>query len=410
MGKNFITGLDVGTSAIKVVVAEKKKGRLNLQAVFREPSLGIRKGAITDLTEAAQAVGRALSQVRSISRSALKNIYVNIGTPQVGVQGSKGFVAVSRADNEIYKDDIDRVIRASQAISLGPNRMVIHTIAREYIIDGVGEIQDPLGLNGNRLEVNCLIVDIFAPQVKNLMKVIELTGGEVGGVVFAPLVSSRAVLTKVQKDLGVVLIDIGAGTTGVTVYEEGKLLTVANFPVGAGNISTDLAVGLKMPVAQAEIMKLNYGHAVAREVGTKETIALAKFVPEMEGNISRRFVAEIVEARLTEIFEFVNNELKLLGKAGKLAGGVVLVGGGAKLPGLSLLCKQELKLFSQVGFATDERWAMGSDDLTEFVEDPEYVNALGLALWGADQEDWHPAVVSVGMGRKIKRFFSYFSP
>ena len=410
MGKNFITGLDIGTSSIKVAIVEKKGDRLNLKAVFKEPSLGMRKGAICDLTESAQAVGRVLSQVKGISRSALKNIYVNIGTPQVRVQGSKGFIAVSRADSEIYKDDIDRAIRAAQAINIGPNRMVIHTIAREYIIDGVGEILDPLGLNGNRLEVNCLIIDAFSPHVKNLMKVIELVGGEVGGMVFTPLASARSVLSKVQRDLGVALIDIGSGTTGLSVYEEGKLLGVSNFPAGAGNISNDLAIGLKVPVAQAEMVKLNYGHAIAKEVGSRESIELAKFMPETEGNVSRRFVAEIVEARLAEIFEFVNNELKLLGKAGKLAGGAVLVGGGAKLPGLTELCKKELKLFSQIGMTAGDKWMMESGDFSEYVEDPEYVNALGLSLWGADQEDWHPTVSPAGIARKLKRFFSYFSP
>ena len=139
------------------------------------------------------------------------------------------------------------------------------------------------------------------------MKVIELVGGEVGGMVFTPLASARSVLSKVQRDLGVALIDIGSGTTGLSVYEEGKLLGVSNFPAGAGNISNDLAIGLKVPVAQAEMVKLNYGHAIAKEVGSRESIELAKFMPETEGNVSRRFVAEIVEARLAEIFEFVNS-------------------------------------------------------------------------------------------------------
>ena len=411
MGKNFIVGLDLGTSSIKVAIAEKRKGAPVLRAVFKESSLGFQRGSIFDLTEASQAIGRALNEVKKVSRGALKNVYVNIGTPQVKVQSSKGVVAVSRADNEIYKDDVDRVIRASQAINLGVNRTIVHTVTRDFMIDGIGDIADPMGLSGNRLEVNTLVVDAFTPHVKSLMKVIDLVGGEIGGLVFTPLASSRSVLSKVQKDLGTVLVDIGFGTTGVSVYEENKLLNLGKFPVGAGNITKDIAVGLKIPIEAAENLKLNYGYALARDVGSKETIELKKIWPDAQGSVSRRFVAEIIEARLAEIFEFVNNELKLLGKAGKLPGGVVLVGGGSKMPGITELAKQELKLFSQVGLVNqDEEWLKHSAEFAKYVEDPEYVNALGLVLWGADQEKWVGESGPMDVLGKLKKYWSYFKP
>ncbi len=409
MGKNFIVGLDLGTSSIKVAIAEKRKGAPALRAVFKENSLGFQRGSIFDLTEASQAIGRVLNEVRKISRGALKNVYVNIGTPQVKVQNSKGVVAVSRADNEIYKDDVERVVRASQAINLGVNRTIIHTVTRDFMIDGIGDIADPLGLSGNRLEVNTLVVDAFTPHVKSLIKVIDLVGGEIGGLVFTPLATGRSVLSKVQKDLGTVLVDIGFGTTGVSVYEENKLLNLVKFPVGAGNISKDLAVGLKIPIEAAENLKLNYGYALARDVGLKETIELKKIWPDAQGSVSRRFVAEIIEARLAEIFEFVNNELKLLGKAGKLPGGVVLVGGGSKMPGITELAKQELKLFSQVGLINqEEAWLKHSSEFAQYIEDPEYVNALGLVLWGADQEKWIGESGPMGLLGRFKKIWSYF--
>lgn len=413
-GKNFIVGLDIGTSSIKAGVVENGKSGPILRALFKEVSLGLQRGSIFDMTEASQSIGRVLGEVRKINRGAVKNIYVNVGTPQVKVQGSRGVVAVSRADNEIYKDDVDRVIRASQAINLAPNRMIIHTLTKDYIIDGVGDIFDPLGLSGNRLEVNSLVVDAFTPHIKSLMKVIELVGGEIGGVVFTPLAGSRSVLSRVQKDLGTVLVDIGAATTGMSIYEENRLVNLAKFPVGAANISKDLAVGLKIPVEAAENLKLNYGYALARDVSAREMIELKKFSPEASGSISRRFVAEIIEARLAEIFEFVNNELKLLGKTGKLPGGVVLVGGGAKLPGITELARQELKLFSQVGLANQEDWIKASPEFLEKAEDPEFVNALGLLLWGVDQENWRPTNLRGGggesLGRRVKNFLGYFKP
>jgi len=408
MSSRFVTGLDIGTSSIKVAVAENAGGRPVLRAIFKEPSAGLRKSAIVDLADASPAVARALSEVKKVAKGALKSIYVNIGTPQVKVQPSRGIVAVSRADSEIYQDDIDRVIKASQAVNIAPNRMIVHNITREYIVDGVGDIIDPLGLSGNRLEVASLIVDAFTPHVKSIMRVVELGGGRIAGLLFDPLVASRAALSRSQKDLGVALVDIGAGTTSMTVYEENKLVDVSVFPVGAGNITNDLAVGLRIPVEAAESLKVHYGYAVAHDINAKENVDLKKYITDGRGAISRRFIAEIVESRLAEIFEFVNNELRLAGKVGQLPGGVILVGGGAKLPGLTELAKQELKLFSQIGLASLEEWGEGTAKFTETFEDPEYVNVLGLVLSGTDQEAWRSAKSSSPWN--LKNLFRYFAP
>ena len=388
MSSNFITGLDIGTSSLKVVVAENKGGHPILRLVFKEPSAGMRKGTIVDLAEASQAINRALAKVKKLSKAAVKNVYINIGTPQAKSQVSRGIVAVSRADTEIYRDDVDRAVKASQAVNLSPNRTIIHNVTREFVVDGVGDIPDPQGLSGSRLEVQSLVIDAFSPHVKSLVKAVELAGGEMAGLVFSPLVASRAALSRSQKDLGVALVDVGFGTTGLAIYEESKLLSAVKFPVGASNISNDLAVGLKMPVPAAENLKLNYGYALARDVGHKESIDLKKFYPEAKGTVSRRFVAEIIESRLAEILDFVNNELKLLGDRGKLPGGVVLVGGGAKMPGLSDLVKQELKLPSQVGLPVGDEWKSEDANSDEFLEDPEFINALGLVLWGTDSDGW----------------------
>jgi cell division protein FtsA len=405
LGSTHIVGLDIGTSSVKVVIAENRGGRPALHSVFKEQSAGMRKGAITDLAETSAAVSRALAEARKLSKTGLKNIYVNIGTHQAKSQNSRGIVAVSRADSEIYQDDIDRVIKASQAINLSPNRMIVHNVTREYIVDGVGDIADPLGLSGNRLEVNSLIIDAFAPHVKSVMRAVELAGGRISGMVFNPLAASRSVLTKHQKDLGVVLVDIGFGTTSMSVFEENKLVGVTVFPVGAGNVTNDLAVALRIPVGAAEGIKVNYGYAVAGDVNAKETIDLRKFAPEAKGMVSRRFVAEIIEMRLAEIFEFVNNELRLLKKVGQLAGGVVLVGGGAKMPGITELAKQTMKLSSQIGFSGNEEWSDDRAVFSETFEDPEYVSALGLALWGADKENWAAKGTGSWNARNLIKYF-----
>ncbi len=315
---DIVTGLDIGTASIKSVVAEIQNRKPVILHVGESACEGIRKGAIVDLSEVSQSIHKELADARRISKSAVKNVYVSIGTAQTKMQTSRGIVAVSRADAEIYQDDVDRVVRASQAVNLPQNRTIIHTLTREFMVDGVGDIIDPLGLSGSRLEVQSLIIDAFSPHIKNLIRAVELAGGEVAGLVFAPLVAARAALSKRQKELGTALIDIGFGTTGLSVYEENRLLGVAKFPVGAGNVSNDLAVGIKVPVAAAEEIKLHYGYALSREVNQKESVELKKFVEDAKGTVSRRFVAEIIESRLEEIFDLVNAELKIMQRFGEL--------------------------------------------------------------------------------------------
>ena len=408
MGSNFITGLDVGTSSIKVAIAENKNGKAFLRGIFKEPSSGLRKGAIVDLAEVSQAISRAISNVKKISKAAAKNIYVNIGTPQVKIQQSRGIVAVSRADNEIYQDDIEKVKKASQAINLPPNRTIIHNVTREFIVDGVGDILDPIGLSGSRLEVNSLVMDAFSPHIKNLSRVVELAGGEISGLVFSPLVASRAALSRAQKELGTVLIDVGSGTTGMSVYEENKLIGVAKFPLGSANVSNDLAVGLKIPVSAAESLKLGYGYALAKDVSIKDHVDMKKFYPEAKGPASRKFISEIIEVRLAEILDFVNNELKLLGKYGNLPGGAVLVGGGAKIPGLTDLVRQELRVPSQIGLPIEDDWQLSNESLREPLEDPEYIVSLGLVLYGMDGEGWQ--IKNPLSQLSIRNALKYFIP
>ncbi len=388
MGSDFVVGLDIGTASIKLIVAENKGGKPQIRAAHREIAAGLRKGTIVDLPEASSALARAFADVRKLSKSALNNIYVGVGTHQTKAQSSRGIVAVSRADSEIYEDDIDRVVKASQAVIVAPNRVTVHNVTREFIIDGVGDIIDPLGLSGSRLEVDSIVIDAFAPHVKNVMRIVELTGGRISGLVSNPVAASRAALSKRQKELGVVLIDIGAGTTSVSVYEENKLLHCAILPVGAGNITNDIAVGLKIAPAAAEALKLHYGHAMSSEISSKETIDMRKFTQEGKNTVPRRFVAEIIEARLTELFEEVSKELRAIKKEGRLAAGVVLVGGGARMPGITDLAKEELRLTAQTGSSVPEEWSPEQAPFIEYFEDPEFVTAAGLVLWGADKSGW----------------------
>src|SRR3989338_11491193 len=210
MAQQQILVLDIGSETIKAVVAEPtSEGKILLKAGFRKPSRGLRKGVVVDMENATNTVGGLLDKVRETSKSALKNIYLRVGGSDVRVQSSRGITAVSRANSEIYRDDVDRVVQASEAVNLPSNRMILHTIKKEFIVDGVGDIQDPLGMVGGRLEVVSYIIDVFQPAVRNLIKCVEIAGGSISTLIFNPIASALSVLTPAQRELGGVLVDIG---------------------------------------------------------------------------------------------------------------------------------------------------------------------------------------------------------
>ncbi|MFH1189042.1 MAG: cell division protein FtsA [bacterium] len=381
MAQKQVLGLDVGSRTIKAVIAERKEGgKIQITDYIVGESRGIRKGIVVDMDEATAALNTVFTEVKRLSKGALKNIYLGVGCSDVQAQISRGIVAVSRANSEIHLDDVTRVLQASEAVNLSANRTILHTITREFIVDGIGDIQDPLGMVGSRLEVMSVVVDIFQPAIRNIMKCIEVSGGTITEIIFSPLAAAESVLTKNQKELGVVIIDIGYGTTGVAVYEENKLLHTKTIPVGAGHITNDLAVALKIPVEVAERIKVAYGYAVSREVPVKENVELRKIDKNCKGNPSRKFIAEIIEARLAEICELVNNELQRIGKGARLPAGVVLVGGGAKLPGIVELFTNEMKLSSQIGLPQTSLFET-SHETGELLESPEYSALLGLTVW-----------------------------
>lgn len=382
MSKNSILGLDIGSSSIRAVIAEPgRDGKISLVSGIVKPSKGLRRGVVIDMDSAAGQINQVLQSARDISKNSIKNIYLNIGGVDVRSQVSRGIAAVSRASSEIYKDDIDRAVQASEAVNLPSNRMILHTIKKEFIVDGVGDIQDPLGMVGGRLEIINYIIDAFAPAVKNIIKCVELSGGSVSALIFNPIASSLSVLSTNQRELGVILIDIGYGTTGIAVYEEGKLLHTVMLPVGAGHVTNDLAVALKIPVEVAEKLKVAYGYALSSAVPGKDSIDLKKIDSNLKGTPSRKFISEVVESRLSEICDLVNDELKKIGRAGKLPGGAVIVGGGARLPGISELFKSELKLSTQIGLVNPAFFELGPQCQADLMEFPEYASVLGLLLW-----------------------------
>ncbi len=403
---HLITNLDIGSSHIKgAVVAQKDDGKLSVVHTWSTPSTGVRKGVMVDVEEMTAVLRDLALHVQHISKKALHNVFINMNSEHIKARASRGIVAVARADQEIQQDDIDRVIQASRAVKTTQNYTVIHNIIREYFVDDIGDIPDPLGMTGNRLEVSTLIIEAFAPHVNALLKNIERVGMRIGGIIFNPLAASRAVLTKRQKDLGVVLIDFGADTTSFVLYEENKVVYAKSFPVGSGHITKDIAIGLKTSMDIAEKLKVTYGCSLVKEAFRKESIDLSQFDTRVQGEISKRFFTEIIEVRLAEILDLVNNDLKGLGRLSDLPAGVVITGGGSKLTGLSEMVRQKMRLPVQIGLPNLELFSLIDPSHEEMLNNPEFAVALGLALWGGVEEQIPSTSVQT-----MKHFFKNLIP
>jgi cell division protein FtsA len=378
--KDIIVGIDVGSSFVRTVIAQifPEEDLPRIIGVGTSESMGIRKGIVVDLEETIRAINESVQKAEMNSGRTVERAIVNLGGNHISSQNSKGVIAVGRADGEVTEDDIERVISASQAISIPANKEIIHVIPKGYSLDDQRDIKDPLGMNGVRLEVDAMIIEGSTPCVKNLVKCFEQARIGLDAFVLSPLAAAKAALSKRQKELGVVLVDIGGGTTSIAVFEENNLLRTSVLPVGGSHITNDIAIGLRTSIDVAERIKLEFGNALASEIGRREDINLAEIDPNEEGIVSRHHVAEIIEARLEEIFSMVNKELKLIGKEKLLPAGIVLTGGTAKLPGAVDLAKNILSLPAQAGFPIP----LGG--LVDKVDDPSFVTAVGLVLWGLE--------------------------
>lgn len=380
--RDIIVGIDVGSTGVRTVIAQAfpEEDKPRIIGVGFAPSSGVRKGVIVDLEDATKSINESVEQAERNSGVAVERAVVSIGGNHIVSQNSKGVIAVGKADGEVTEDDIERVINAAQAISIPPNKEIIHIIPKNYSLDDNKNIRDPLGMNGVRLEVDAMIVEGATPFIKNLAKCVEQAGIAVSEFVLAPLAAAKATLTKRQKELGVVLVDIGGGTTSVAVFEENDLLHTTILPVGGNHITNDIAIGLRTSIDVAEKVKLEFGNAFPKEISKKEEINLAEIDSNEEGIVSRYHVAEIIEARLEEIFSLVNKELKLIGREKLLPAGIVLTGGAAKLPGAVDLAKNILGLPAQTGFP------MQMGGLIDKVDDPGFVTVVGLVLWGMEHD------------------------
>jgi len=416
-GGEIIVGLDVGTNVTRAVIAQrsdKKDGKPIILGVGLAPSTGLRRGIVVDVEETVKSITESVKLAEKTSGVPVESAYVSIGGSHIVSQFSKGVVIVSRVDGEISEEDVTRVIEAAQAVSLPNNKEIIHVIPCSFSIDDQEKINDPVGMSGTRLEAEVLVVEGSSPFMKNLSKCVRQSGIDVDEFVFSPLAAAKSVLSKKQKDLGVVMVDMGGGTTGVSVFEDGNILHTVALPIGANHITNDIAIGLRISVETAEKIKLEYGIAIPEEVSKKDKINLSEVGGEEEEEIvSRRYVAEIIKARLVETFLMIDKELKSIDRSGMLPAGVVLTGGGSKLPGIIDIAKETLKLPVQIGFPAE------LNGVVDKVDDPSFATAVGLLMWEADEDGFffnsrERGILDrfgfKGAFDKIKKIFKTFLP
>ncbi|TAL49754.1 cell division protein FtsA [Patescibacteria group bacterium] len=381
MSEEIYTGLDVGTYAIRVAVGRlvpSPEGgeQIHMIGAVEVPSAGVNKGTITNLEDAVSSISRALEQAERITGVPLSKAWVGINGSHILSQESRGVIGVGRSDGEIRDEDVERSIEAARTVATPTNYEIIHVIPKSFTVDGQRGVKDPVGMNGIRLEVDAIIIQGLGSQIKNLTKAVYRTGLDIEDLVFSILATAEAVVSDRQKELGVCVVNIGASTTSLVVYEEGDVLHTAVLPIGSDHVTSDIAIGLRTSIEVAEQVKLHYATCIPEDVQKKEEINLGELGAPEEEIVGRRFVADITEARVQEIFEHVDRELKNIDRSGMLPAGVVLTGGGAKLSGILDAAKSAFRLPVSLGTP------IGVTSVIDRVNDPSMSTAMGLVLWG----------------------------
>lgn len=381
MSEEIFTGLDVGSSAVRVAVGRivpsaDGKEQIHIIGAVEVQSSGINKGTVTNLEDAVSSVSRALEQAERITGVPLNKAWVGISGSHILSQESRGVIGVGRTDGEIREEDVERSIEAARTVATPTNYEIIHVIPKSFIVDGQRGVKDPVGMNGIRLEVDALIIQGLGSQIKNLTKAVYRTGLDIEDLVFSILATAESVVSERQKELGVCVVNIGASTTSLVVFEEGDILHTAVLPIGSDHVTSDLAIGLRTSIEVAEQVKLRYATCLPDDIAKKDEINLAELGAPEDEYVGRRFVADITQARALEIFELVDHELQKVDRSGMLPAGVILTGGGAKLAGIMEAGKTALRLPISLGTP------IGVSSVIDRINDPSMSTAIGLVLWG----------------------------
>jgi cell division protein FtsA len=372
--------LDIGTTKTVAVIGEEVEDGVRILGVGLSPSEGIRKGVVVDVKLAAQSITLAVEQAERMANMSVEGAYVGIAGAHISSINSRGVAPIPHG-RAVTQDVVQRALDAAQAIAVPDNREVVHAIARGYSLDGQDGVRDPVGMMGYRLEVEAHIVTGAVASIQNLYKAVEAAGVRVIELVLEPIAAGEAVLTQAERDLGVALVDVGGGTTDIAIFIEGSVWHTVVLPIGGMHLTNDLAVGLRAPFAAAEEIKVKYGTVLIEDARAEEIIELAAFGDEEKRVVSRREVAEILQARTDEMFGMVLTEIKRSGYDGLLPAGLVLCGGTAQLTGVKTFAREIVGLPTRIG--TPQKM----EGLIERVSAPAFATSVGLVHWGVREAD-----------------------
>jgi len=376
--RRIIGGLDVGSTKVLVIIAEVgREGEVTVLGVGECPAAGLRKGVIVDIDHTARAITFAMEQAERVSGIRLEAVYVGVTGPHISSVNNRGVVAVAGQNKEVGVEDTRRVLEATRVVNMPPDRRIIHVIPRQFIVDGYDGVVDPVGMSGSRLEVESLLVTAAASAVQNLLKAVQRAGVQLAGLVLNPLASAEAVLQPAERELGCVVVDVGGGTTELAVFQNGSLWFTSVLPVGGDHVTSDLAMGLRVPLNIAEELKKNHGSGLPGMVPDQVDIEITSIGGNERRRISRRMIASIIEPRLRELFGLVGHEIRRSGYRGLFPGGVVLTGGASILEGAEHLAAQELDMPVRLGMPR------GVSGLADLVSMPRHATAVGLVMYGA---------------------------
>ncbi len=372
---NTLVGLDIGTTNINVTVAEQlPDGRIDVLGVGSSPSRGLRKGVVINIEATVDSISKAIAQAESMAGTSISSVYAAISGSHVKGFNSHGIVGIK--NKEVSPLDVERVIEAAKAVAIPLDREILHVLPQEFIIDEQDGIREPLGISGVRLEARVHIVTGAVASAQNVVKCANRCGLAVKDIVLAGLASGRAVVSPEEQELGVCLVDIGGGTSDVTVFHAGAVKHTSVISVGGNLITSDIAAGLRTPINAAEEIKCRFGAAQASAFNRDETIEVPSTGGRSARVLSKLVLAEIIEPRVIEIFTLLQRDLAKAGCLEYLTSGIVLTGGSANLSGIAQVGEQVFNLPVRVGVP------MGVGGLTDLVKAPQYATGVGLVLHG----------------------------
>lgn len=377
-----IVGIDVGTTKVCTIVAQvSDSGKLNILGVGLTPSKGLDKGVVVNIDDAVNAITASVEKAERLSGYRVGTAFVGVSGRHISSLNSRGVVAVQRPDHEITRNDVARAVESAQAVAIPTQREIIHVIPRAYVLDGHEGIRDPIGMSGFRLEVETHIVTGEVMAIQNLIKSVQKSGVEIDDLILQPLASGEACLTADDKDRGVMLVDIGGGTTDIAIFVQGGVWHTSVISVGGVHFTNDITYVLHTPHNTAEYLKIRYGSAIAgdppEDGDESDQIEIETLTVGEKQKISRHLLNEIIQARAEQVVELIYNEIKRSGYEGMLPAGIVLTGGAAQLSRFDELVRDMLGMPVRVGVPQD------LSGLADSLDSPSYATGVGLLRWGS---------------------------